>query len=244
MLSKIKKDIRSSAYPAKAEILKRFFKTGPGQYGEGDKFLGVVVPVIRKFAKKYSDLELGQTVELLHSGFHEERLAALFIMVGKYSKGSFEEKEAIYKAYLSNTKYINNWDLVDLTADRIIGAYLDNKSKRKLFELAASADLFERRIAMLSCFHYIKKGKAETALLIADKLLYDSHDLIQKAVGWMLREIGKRCSEEALEEYLEIHAVSMPRTTLRYSIERLNAEKKIYFLSKKKIKNDLPKLPC
>jgi 3-methyladenine DNA glycosylase AlkD len=232
MPNKIDQKIKSLADPKKAQILQRFFKTGPGQYGEGDKFLGVTVPQVRIVAHEFKSLELEVISESIKSPFHEERLCALIILTLQFKSADESKKKKIFDFYLKNTKYINNWDLVDLTADRIVGDYLDDKDKSVLFKLAKSKDLWERRIAMLSAFHYIKNGKTDVAIKIAGILLHDKHDLIHKAVGWMLREIGKRCSEKVLYDFLDAHYHEMPRTMLRYAIERLPERKRKYYLVK------------
>ena len=232
MLKEIRKELRSLANPEKAKILMGFFKTGKGQYGEGDKFLGITVPQTRSVAKKYAHLPLAEVLELLKSTFHEERLAALLILVLQYQQGDAKQKKKIFDAYLKSTQWINNWDLVDLTADRIVGAHLAGKPKDLLFKLAKSKMLWERRIAMLATFHEIKNGRSEIALAIAEKLLLDQEDLMQKAVGWMLREVGKRCSQQAEEKFLQKYAQVMSRTTLRYAIERLEEGKRQGYLKK------------
>ncbi len=232
MLKKLRKEIRSLANPEKAKILAGFFKTGKGQYGEGDKFLGITVPQTRTVAKKYWQLPLAEVLQLLQSIFHEERLAALLIMIVQYERGDEKQKKKIFDAYLKNTQWINNWDLVDLTADRIVGAYLADKPKDILFSLAESKLLWERRIAMLATFHEIKNGRSQTTLEIAKKLLNDKEDLMHKAVGWMLREVGKRCSQEEEEKFLQKYIKVMPRTTLRYAIERFEEGKRQGYLKK------------
>ncbi len=230
MLKEIRKELRNLANPEKAKILMGFFKTGKGQYGEGDKFLGITVPQTRLVAKKHAQLPLAEVLQLLQSAFHEERLAALLILVLQYQQGDEKQKKKIFDAYLKNTQWINNWDLVDLTADRIVGAYLANKPKDLLFKLAKSKMLWERRIAMLATFHEIKNGRSEIALAIAEKLLLDQEDLMHKAVGWMLREVGKRCSQQAEEKFLQKYAKLMSRTTLRYAIERFEEGKRLRYL--------------
>ena len=222
MIDEIKAELRALANPEKAAFFPRFFKAAPGEYAEGDKFLGVTVPNQRTLAKKYFKLlTLAETIRLLQSPWHEERLTALFILVIKYQKGNQSTKNEIFDLYLENTEYVNNWDLVDSSADRIVGDWLDgNDYKTKVLEkLARSDGVWERRIAMLATFHYIKQGRADEAIVIATILLHDEHDLIQKAVGWMLREIGKRVDTQTLKTFLDQHADSMPRTTLRYAIE-------------------------
>ena len=232
-INQIRSELRQMASKEKAQVLMRFFKTGKGQYAEGDKFLGVMVPQTRKLVKKFENLERENVLEFLRSKFHEERLLALLILVRQFEKGSAQRQKEIFEIYLRNTKFINNWDLVDLSADKIVGAFLEKKSKNILFDLAKSKSLWERRIAMLATFHFIKNGQSEWAIKIAEKLLHDKHDLMHKAVGWMLREVGKRCSEKTECEFLDKHARTMPRTMLRYAIERFPEEKRKYYLKLK-----------
>ena len=217
MLKNLQAEARRLTNPAKAKILARFFKTGVGEYGAGDKFLGIMVPQSRVLARKYKNLPLSQIQSLLKSPYHEERLIALLILVYKFPKNP----KAIYDFYLSHTKYINNWDLVDLTAPKIVGEYLLDKSPDILFKLAKSDNLWERRIAILATFAFIYQGNPEPTLQISKLLLFDKHDLIHKAVGWMLREVGKRCGEKRLTDFLDLNLSLLPRTTLRYAIERL-----------------------
>lgn len=216
----IRSELRSMSDPAKAKILLRFFKTGPGEYGEGDRFLGVVVPDIRKVVKSHRYAARKDVVKLLSSPYHEERLAALLILVEQYRSGSASRKNAVYELYLSSTRRINNWDLVDLTAPHIVGAHLFGKDTSILTKLALSDCLWDRRIAMVSTHYFIRQGADREALRIAVLLLQDSHDLIHKAVGWMLREVGKRCSMECECRFLDSYAAVMPRTMLRYAVER------------------------
>ena len=223
----LKKELKAKARPKKAKILQRFFKTGPGEYGEGDIFLGIVVSDIRGAAKKYSSLKIEEAARLLHSKIHEERLTALLIMVNKFQAG--EDKEKIYNLYFKNTKYINNWDLVDLSADKIIGAYLSGKPKSILYKLARSESIWERRISIMATFNFIKNNKFKETLKIAKILLNDEHDLIHKAVGWMLREIGKR-DLKAEERFLKKYYKKMPRIMLRYAIERFTEKKRKQYL--------------
>jgi 3-methyladenine DNA glycosylase AlkD len=230
MLDALRKDVKLLVNPEKAKVLRRFFKTGPGQYGEGDVFLGIVVPSLRKIAKKYADFALKEVLVLLKSKIHEERLIALFILVAQFEKGNTQMKEEIFRLYLKHTAFINNWDLVDLSAEKIVGAYLERRSKEILYELARSESLWERRISIIATFHFIKKGEYEDTFTIASILLRDREDLIHKATGWMLREVGKRCSEEVEEIFLRKHLKEMPRTMLRYSIERFSPEKRRQYL--------------
>ena len=223
----VRKELKSMADPDKAAILQRYFKTGLGQYGEGDIFIGVMVPQSRKVAKKFSQLQLVEVKMLLYSHIHEERLVALLILVWRYSSAlsSREEKEEIVKFYLDNIKQVNNWDLVDLSAPNILGAHLIDRDRMLLYRLARSENVWERRIAILATYHFIRNGDFSDTLKIAEMLLQDRHDLIHKAAGWMLREVGKRdvASEEA---FLEKHRSVMPRTMLRYAIERLPESKR------------------
>jgi 3-methyladenine DNA glycosylase AlkD len=218
-LSYAQKNIRNSADAKIAEHSQQFFKTGKGEYGEGDKFLGIRVPVLRKFARQYRDLSFKETESLLGSRFHEERLCALLILVLKYSKGTYEERETIYRLYLKNTRFINNWDLVDSSAHHIVGEFLAESDKSPLYKLAKSRSLWERRIAIIATYHFIKNGQFNETLKISKMLLGDSEDLIHKAVGWMLREVGNR--DRATEvAFLQVHYKTMPRTMLRYAIEK------------------------
>jgi 3-methyladenine DNA glycosylase AlkD len=228
-LIEIKKEIKKNANPQKAELLQRFFKTGPGQYGEGDIFLGIMVPVQRSIAKKYKELSLKNIKELLNSDKHEERLIALLILVEQYKKGDEQKKEDIFTFYHLNRKRINNWDLVDLTAHIISGSYLIDKDKIILYKLAESKNIWDRRIAVISTFHFIKNNVFNDALGIAEILLNDKHDLIHKAVGWMLREIGNR-DMNTEEGFLEKHYKKMPRTMLRYAIEKFPEKKRLAYL--------------
>lgn len=228
----LKNSLKKLITPGKAQVLQRFFKTGKGEYAEGDIFIGVMVPDIRKVVKQYISLPLTEVVKLLHSKIHEERLAAAFILVAQYKKGDEKLKQKIFNIYLSNTKYINNWDLVDLTAYHIVGEQLRNGSKQTLYKLAKSKDLWEKRISIISTFAYIKTGEYKETLKIAKMLLNDDQDLIHKAVGWMLREVGKRVSQEQEVKFLEQYAHRMPRTMLRYAIERFPEKLRKKFLLK------------
>lgn len=228
-----KQQLLSFASTKKAIILQHFFKTALGEYGHGDVFIGVSVPNIRLVARQWRDLPLRQTAKLLHSKIHEERLLALLIFVNQYKNSDPKKQEQIFKLYLKNTKYINNWDLVDLSAGQIVGAHLQNKSKAILRKLAKSDNLWERRIAIISTFYDIYKGKPDETLHIAKILLHDKHDLIHKAVGWMLREVGKRCGQKVEEEFLNKHYRVMPRTMLRYAIERFPEKKRRQYLTSK-----------
>lgn len=211
--------------------LQRFFKTGKGEYGEGDVFLGVKVPDVRKVGKKYRKLPLSGVSELLNSEIHEHRQVGIFILVDQYQRGNKEDQKRIAEFYLENTHRINNWDLVDSSAHKILGDYYRDKPKDILYKLSQSDNLWERRISVIGTFAYIPDGSFETSLTIAETLLHDPHDLIHKAVGWMLREIGKR-DQNTLESFLQKHYKTMPRTMLRYSIEKLDKQKKQYYMKK------------
>jgi 3-methyladenine DNA glycosylase AlkD len=219
MLEQLKKELKSFANEDSAKILQRYFKTGKGEYGKGDVFLGLRSQQVKDVAKKYSGIPLIKIQELLKSQIHEERMCALRILVQKYENSEDEEKANIFNFYLKNTKKINNWDLVDISSHCIIGDFLSNKNKKILYELAKSDNLWERRIAIISTLNFIKKENMEDTLEIAKLLLDDSHDLIHKAVGWMLREVGKK-DVETLKYFLEENYDKIPRTTLRYAIER------------------------
>ncbi len=214
-----------------ADILQRFFKTGPGEYGEGDIFIGIKVPVLRSIAKKNQDISYKEVKQLLKSKIHEKRLISLMILIFKYQKAGEEEKSKIFKIYLDHTNNINNWDLVDLTAPQIVGDYLMDKDRSLLIKFANSKNLWERRIAILSTFQFIKNNKFDFSLKISKLLLNDEHDLIHKAVGWMLREIGKR-NLNVEEKFLKTHCKIMPRTMLRYAIEKFPEKKRKGYLKK------------
>jgi len=231
MFDQIKKDLSQLSDPERAKNLSWFFKTGKGQYGEGDVFLGITVPEQRKVAKKYIDLSLNDLQELLNSEIHEHRFTALVILISKYRKAEESSKKEIFDFYLRNTKNINNWDLVDLSAPRIIGDYLLNKDRTTLFKLARSNILWERRISILSTFTFIDNCDFEDALSISELLLHDEHDLIHKAVGWALREIGKR-DQNVEEKFLTKHYPNVPRTMLRYAVEKFDEKKRKKYLTK------------
>jgi len=228
-LSDLKTELRAAAEPSQAMVLQRFFKTGKGDYGEDDVFLGVKIPPIRALVKKYNGLIIDDAVKLLQSKIHEERMTALLLLVQKFKKANEDEKRKIYTLYIANTKKINNWDLVDLSAPNIVGEYLFGKSYDELIARAKSELLWNKRIAVIATFAFIKKGVFEPTFKIAELLINDKHDLIHKAIGWMLREIGKR-DIEAEEEFLQIHYKQMPRTMLRYAIEKFPEEKRQNYL--------------
>jgi len=212
-----------------AEHSQRFFKTGDGQYGTGDRFLGIRVPVLRRLARKHQGLSIEETARLLKSPFHEERLLSLLMLVNIFKKANPEKKALIYALYLNNAKFINNWDLVDCSAEHIVGAYLRERNKRPIYILANSKSLWERRISIISTFHFIKNREFIESLQVAEVLLHDKEDLIHKAVGWMLREIGKR-DMGAEEVFLKKHYHSMPRTMLRYAIEKFPEKRRKKYL--------------
>ncbi len=221
--------------PKQREILMRFFKTGKGGYGEGDQFLGLTVPAIREEVKKNLSIPLDVIGELLQSPWHEVRHCALLILAEQFKKSKAEEqREAIYRYYLSQTDRINNWDLVDVSCYKIVGAYLlHHNNDDDLFRLAQSSNMWEQRIAIVSTMAFIRKGHTKTTLQLAELLLHHSHDLMHKATGWMLREVGKK-NLQALLSFLDQHAATMPRTTLRYAIEKFPEEQRKYYMELKK----------
>jgi 3-methyladenine DNA glycosylase AlkD len=212
-----------------AAVSQRFFKTGPGEYGEGDIFIGIRVPVLRKLVKEYKDLPVSEIKILLRSPIHEERLLAILLFVRTFEKGNDDIKKTIYDLYLKSTEFINNWDLVDTSAEHIVGQYLMDKSKRPLYRLTKSKNLWERRIAIMATFHFVKRHEFSETLKISNMLLADRHDLIHKACGWMLREIGKR-DLKTEEIFLKEHYKKMPRTMLRYAIEKFPEKKRQRYL--------------
>jgi 3-methyladenine DNA glycosylase AlkD len=213
----------------RAKVSQRFFKTGPDEYGEGDIFLGITVPELRRLATSYQAITLTEVTQLLRSMIHEERLLALLILCRTYAGGDEHAQKRIYELYLKNTRYVNNWDLVDASAEHIVGAFLMGRSKKSLYALARSSDLWERRIAIMATFHFIKRNEFAETLKIARMLLSDTEDLIHKAVGWMLREVGKR-RIQIEERFLKEHYKEMPRTMLRYAIERFPEAKRQRYL--------------
>lgn len=233
-LLSVQRDLRGLANPAKAHVLRGFFKTGPGEYGEGDLFLGVTMPQIRELGRRHALLD-GATVQRLLGGrYHEERMLGLVIMVKQFQVAREPDVSTrIFHDYLEAARQgrINNWDLVDVTAPHVVGAYLFDRSRRPLTRLARSSPLWERRIAMVATQYFIQRGESRDALHVADMLLHDSHDLIHKAVGWMLREVGKHCSVAILENFLSSRHQHMPRTMLRYAIERLPKAKRRAYLN-------------
>jgi 3-methyladenine DNA glycosylase AlkD len=228
-VDEIRGELRRLGSAERAEGAQRYFKTGPGEYGHGDVFLGIKAADMRKLAKRCRDLRLTEVKQLLRSPIHEERSLALLILVEAYPRRDGSAREKIYELYLKNTRFINNWDLVDLSAGPIVGAFLAGKDKAPLYALARSRDLWERRIAVLATSHYIRCGEFSETLKISKILLEDKEDLIHKAVGWMLREVGKR-DLRAEEAFLKIHYKKMPRTMLRYAIERFPEGKRQRYL--------------
>jgi len=225
----VRKFLQKKADPSRAAIYQRFFKTLPGQYGEGDVFIGVVVPEVNKIAKIfYKDINLKE--------IHEERLCALKILVLKYEKGDEKEKRQIVKFYLANRKFVNNWDLVDTSAHYILGNYLynfDNKNIEILKKLATSKNLWDRRISIIACFYFIYHKESKQLLQIAELVKNDKHDLMHKALGWMLREVYKRADESVVRKFLEKNIKLLPRTTLRYAIEKMDLSERKIWLAKK-----------
>lgn len=249
MLDELRGEVEKAGDSEKAKTLARFFKTGKGQYGEGDVFLGLTVPQSRIIATRYKGLPFSDIYKLLKSKFHEERLIALLILVHNFTRGNEGFRKEIFDFYLAHMRCVNNWDLVDLSADKIAGEFLCVIARNEaiqsatrlprsyvarndvLYKLAKSDSLWERRISIVSTYAFIKRGEYKDTFAIADILLNDNHDLIQKAVGWMLREVGKRVSEEKLESFLKTRYKTMPRTALRYAIEKFSDEKRKLYLA-------------
>ncbi|MFA6427320.1 MAG: DNA alkylation repair protein [Candidatus Magasanikbacteria bacterium] len=233
-LANIQKELRSYADPVRAKNALWFFKTKKGQYGEGDIFIGVTGPTMRIIAKKYKDIELSTVQQLLQSPIHEYRQLALLILVYKYPKADDVTRKRTCTLYLKSTKYINNWDLVDISAPHVVGRYLLDKPKQRkiLYTFARSKNLWKKRIAIISTFTFIRNNDFKDTLNISAILLHDTHDLIHKAVGWMLREIGNR-DIQTEEKFLKLHATHMPRTMLRYAIEKFDEKKRTSYLSMK-----------
>ena len=222
--------LRQLGNSACAAHAQRYFKTGKGEYGEGDRFLGIRVPALRKCAREYRDTPTGEVFRLLESPLHEARLLALFILVGQYSSAKTDAKrQAIYNGYLGHIRHINNWDLVDCSAGRIVGAHLFDRDRRPIYRLVRSKSLWERRIGIMATSHFIAKGDFSDTLAVARLLLHDREDLIHKAVGWMLREVGNR-NRKAEEKFLQKHSGKMPRTMLRYAIEKFPETRRLAYL--------------
>lgn len=227
----IQQELEMYIDPVKKEYLPKFFKTGKGQYGEGDKFLGIVVPNVRLVAKKHREESLETVKELMRSEFHECRLCGLLILVERFKKSDEKDRKGIYEFYLSQTERINNWDLVDLSASYIVGEYLKDKSREPLYRLAESELLWEQRIAVVSTYAFIKNSDFTDIYALAEKLLTHEHDLMREAIGWMLREAGKR-NKDLLVTFLEKYCLVMPRTMLRYAIEKFPEEERKYYMRK------------
>ncbi|MDG1751939.1 MAG: DNA alkylation repair protein [Thalassotalea sp.] len=234
LVEQITKQLIQLSDPDIAQHSLRFFKSGKGEYGAGDKFLGLRVPTLRKIVKEYKQAQLEDAIELLKSEFHEIRLCAVFFLVALFerAKSSPQAQEAIVKAYLSNTQYINNWDLVDSSAHKILGKYLLDKERTILYQLAESNDLWEKRISMMATYTFIKEQQFEDTFVIAKVLLNDNHDLIHKIVGWMLREVGNQ-NKQVEQDFLKVHYKNMPRTMLRYAIEKFSKEERATYLQGK-----------
>jgi 3-methyladenine DNA glycosylase AlkD len=220
-VSDVRASIHALANPEKQSVFKRFFKTGAGEYGEGDIFLGLTVPQQRKISKEYKELPLAEAEKLLRSKIHEERLTALLILVLQYKKGEETKKKSIVDLYLRNVKFINNWDLVDSSVPYILGDWLLQRDRSLLYKMARSENLWEKRISIMSTFAFIYAGEYKDTFAITELLLNDKHDLIHKSVGWMLREVGKRVDKKHLRDFLKKNVERMPRTALRYAIEHL-----------------------
>ena len=215
----------------KREIFPKFFKAGKGEYGEGDRFLGVTVPNIRAIAKLHKDISIEEIRELIQSEWHEVRLCALIIMVEKSKKKDEALRKELFNLYLSQTKRINNWDLVDLSCRFIIGEYLLDKSRDILYQLAQSSLLWDNRIAIVSTYAFIRKGQLEDTYALSDLMMQHPHDLMHKAIGWMLREAGKR-NPERLYDYVMSHRADMPRTMLRYAIEKFSPKERTILMKR------------
>lgn len=227
----LQQKLAAQADPDKAAFYPKFFRTGPGDYGEGDQFLGVTVPKIRQTIKAFRAIEFDEIQLLLDSPYHEVRMAGVLLMVDRYERENSSIKAKVFRFYLKNTSRINNWDLVDVSAHKIVGAHLAGKDLDQLYKLARSRNLWRRRIAMIATFWNIRQGDFEPTLAMAEELLGDSHDLIHKAVGWMLREMGKR-QTKLLRNFLDTHASDMPRTMLRYAIEKLSPSVRAAYLKR------------
>jgi len=227
--TKLVQELKKKYDPVRAKHSQRFFKTGKGEYGEGDVFLGLNMPEQREIAKKYLDLPLNDIQKLVDSKIHEHRMVGLLIVTYKYAKGDDKEKEKLFKFYVKNSKQVNNWDLVDVTCHKVVGDYLLDKDRKLLYKWARSKNLWEKRLAIISTFAFFRREELDDSYKIATMLLHDQHDLIHKAVGWTLRECGKR-DLSRLYKFLDQHTRTMPRTALRYAIEKLPDAKRKYYL--------------
>jgi 3-methyladenine DNA glycosylase AlkD len=229
------KALKALGDPERAQHSARYFKTGPGEYAEGDQFRGIRVPELRRVARAARDMPLGEILKLLRSKWHEDRLVALIILVTAYRRAQPKARERIVAAYMRNIRYIDNWDLVDSSASYILGPHFQNRSRAPLYKLARSKNIWERRIAIITTAHFHRAGSAADTLAIAALLLNDDHDLIHKAVGWMLREVGDRCGRKTLTRFLDAHVSHMPRTMLRYAIEHFDAVARARYLGIKRV---------
>jgi 3-methyladenine DNA glycosylase AlkD len=232
--AEVRRALRAQAGPEHVAGALRFFKCGPGEYGEGDVFIGVTVPAQRRIARQYRDLPMADAEALLTSRIHEERLTALFILVLQFNRAGDERvRRRIFRLYMKRLRFINNWDLVDSSAHHIVGGWLADKPRDLLDRLARSPHLWSRRVAMIATFFFIQRGDHRDAIHVATRLVHDRHDLIHKAAGWMLREVGKRASADALTSFLERHAATMPRTMLRYAIEHRSPAERQRWMSRR-----------
>lgn len=233
-VAKIRAELRRHASKERAIQSTRFFKTGVGEYGYGDRFIGVTVPDTRKVARLFQDAPLSVLKTLLESAIHEERLLALLILIAQYERGVAAEQKRIYRFYLENITRVNNWDLVDTSAAKIVGSHLLTHpvEKKLLMKLARSLNIWERRIAVIATFAFIQAGSSGELFMLAEKLLADPHDLMHKAIGWMLREVGKRIGREEEKRFLDEYADRMPRTALRYALEHFSEKERKYYMQK------------
>lgn len=230
VLQEIRRDLRAKASPRKAELCKRFFKTGPGQYGEGDVFIGLTAPELTRVCDTHKDAPFSAVIRLLRSPIHEERMLALNLLIARYHSAGEADRARIHSIYTRHFQFVNNWDLVDVSARLLAGHYLDGKSTAPLYKWAKSPNLWTRRIAIVATWHFIRKKDFKHTLKISEMLFGDKEDLIHKATGWMLREVGKR-DVSALKRFLNKHATRMPRTALRYAIERFSPKERRYYLT-------------
>ncbi len=228
-LKQVERAMRALKDDRKNKVMQKFFKTSKGSYGEGDVFLGLTVPQTRTIAKKYWDMSFTDIKKLLHSKYHDERLCALLMLIERFEKGSKGVRKTVYDFYITQAQYVNNWDLVDLSADKIVGVYLLDRKKAILSTFAKSDNLWERRISIVATHAFIRENQFQDTLRIAKILLHDEHDLIHKAVGWMLREVGKR-DVKVMEKFLVQSYATMPRTMLRYAIEKLPEKRRKAYL--------------
>ena len=228
-ITRLKKKLKSLANSKRAEHSASYLQTKNEGYGKGDRFLGIIVPNLRKVAKQFRTLTLPELEELLQNPIHEYRLTSLFIIIDQFQHGDIEKQKRLIELYKRNLRFVNNWDLVDISAPNLFGIYLQNRSKKILYNYTKSPDLWRRRVGIMSTFGFIRQGEYKDTLAIAKILVNDEHDLIHKAVGWMLREIGKR-DKEVLITFLDKHHKKMPRTMLRYSIEKFNKKERTHYM--------------